>query len=122
MSMKRSQPSVRASRRPNEVDPTSHGAPAVLANESAALEAVIEDERSSLMTVEALLDCIVLAMDAHEGASIHGPAYPALVMLARDLLRQSIDRLDSMRLQSMLLEVRARECFEVKDGVVAYVH
>lgn len=86
------------------------------------IEDAIEDERSRLMTVEALLHCIVIAMNDHDGDTTHGPDYHTLVALARDLVRRSIDQLDSMRLRPMLLKDRVQDFLEVKECRVKYVH
>lgn len=86
------------------------------------IQEAIEDERSQLMTVEALLHCVVIAMNDHDGDIAHGPDYHTLVALARDLVRRSIDQLDSLRLRPMLLKHRVQEFLEVKEVTVKYVH
>lgn len=86
------------------------------------IEDAIEDERSRLMTVEALLHCIVIAMNDHDGNLAQGPDYHTLVALARDLVRRSIDQLDSMRLRPMLLKDRMQDGLEVRECPVKYMH
>jgi hypothetical protein len=83
---------------------------------------VIEDERSRLMTAESLLHCIAIAMNEDDGEHSRGPDYQTLVTLARDLIKQSIDQLDSMRLQPSLWKLRMHERHEVKEDASAYVH
>jgi hypothetical protein len=82
----------------------------------------VEDERSRLMTAESLLHCIAIAMNEHDGEHTHGPDYQTLVVLARDLIKQSIDELDSMRLQPRLWKLRMHERHEVKEDAIAYIH
>ena len=86
------------------------------------IQDAIEDERSRLMTAEALLHCIVIALNDHDGDAAHGPDYHTLVALARDLVRRSIDALDSMRLRPALPNRRAQEGLAVRECTATYVH
>jgi hypothetical protein len=58
----------------------------------------IEAERGRLMNAEAILHCTVLAMNEHDCADPDGPYFQNIVDVARDLVRQSINGLDSVRL------------------------
>lgn len=61
-----------------------------------ALQSAVEDERLALMKVEAILGCLNRAMESEPGGRTRGPYYPLVVELARDLVTQSIARLDSV--------------------------
>ena len=63
------------------------------------LENAIEDERARLMTIHSLLGCIAIAMRVERG-NPGAPHYLTLVEMARDLLDESILRLDSLALCS----------------------
>lgn len=63
-----------------------------------ALENAIEDERARLMTVHSLLGCIAIAMRVERG-NPGAPHYLTLVEMARDMLDESIARLDSLALR-----------------------
>ena len=65
----------------------------------ATLENTIEDERARLMTVHSLLGCIAIAMRVELG-NPGAPHYLTLVEMARDLLDESILRLDALALCS----------------------
>lgn len=86
-----------------------------------ALQQALEAQRSRLMTVEAILHCVALAMDGglREGAQ---PYYPTLIELARSLLAQSIDGLESVRMKPLIEKLDARACGEIREGVVQYIH
>jgi hypothetical protein len=64
-----------------------------------ALENAIEDERARLMTIHSLLGCIAIAMRVEQG-NPGAPHYLTLVEMARDMLDESIARLDSLALCS----------------------
>jgi hypothetical protein len=76
------------------------------------LHEAIEIERGNLSTAESLLGCMAIAMeydtdaDSDSGA---GPYYPDVARIARDLVRQSINRLDSLTLQQHLLRNKVKE-------------
>lgn len=62
----------------------------------------IEDERARLMTVDAVLHCVVNAMDAGDCSAEHAPDFSSVISLARGLVIESIDRLDRARIQPMI--------------------
>lgn len=67
---------------------------------SLGLIEAIEAERSRLMKVESILNCALVAMDCEEEAN--GPYYPDILQLAQELVNQSIDQLDSLKLRPMI--------------------
>jgi hypothetical protein len=89
---------------------------------SAAIEDAIEAERGRLMTAEAVLHCVVIAMDETDGDNSDGPHYQSLVNLARDLVVQTINQLDSVRLGPMRDEVGSHGKDGVKESAAEYVH
>jgi hypothetical protein len=68
----------------------------------------IETERANLSTAESVLGCLAIAME-YETDSIKGPHYPDVAQLARELLRKSINGLDSLALQQRLLRNKVKE-------------
>lgn len=121
MPTNRSTSRVRASSKSStsEAELALPAAPVETSDASDEIYDAIEDERSRLMTAEALLHCVVIAMNDDEGGA-HGPNYPTLVALARDLVRESIDQLDSVRLRPMLKKLDG--FLQVKEDAVNYVH
>lgn len=73
-----------------------------------SLHDAIEAERDNLSKAESLLGCLSAAMQ-QESHSAGGPFYPDVADMARDLVRQSINRLDSLALQQTLLRNKVRE-------------
>jgi hypothetical protein len=72
------------------------------------LHDAIEIERDNLSKAESLLGCLAISMQ-HETDSVTGPYYPDVAQLARDLVRQSINGLDSLALQKYLLRNKIKE-------------
>src|SRR6267142_3513441 len=72
------------------------------------LHEAIEDERGNLSKAESLLGCLAIAME-YEADSVNGPHYPDVAELARELVRQSINRLDSLMLQRRLSRNKVEE-------------
>jgi hypothetical protein len=72
------------------------------------LHEAIEEERGNLSKTESLLGCLAISLE-HETDPAAAPYYPDVASLARDLLKQSIDRLDSLNLQKRLLRNRVRD-------------
>ena len=77
-----------------------------------ALHEAIEEERGHLSTAESLLGCLAISLE-HATDPGTAPYYPDVAGLARDLLRQSIDRLDSLNLQKRLTRNRVREAVRI---------
>lgn len=65
---------------------------------AADLAEIIEQERTRLMQAESLLHCLLTAMD-NDSSESHGPYYPGVIQMAKDMVRRSIDQLDSLRLR-----------------------
>jgi hypothetical protein len=74
------------------------------------------------MTAEAVLHCVVIAMDESDTDSSQSPHYLSVLGLARDLVAQTINQLDSLRVAPLLGKVGAHGEHEVKERVVEYVH
>jgi hypothetical protein len=73
------------------------------------LHEAIEAERGNLAKAESLLGCLTIAMEYGDTESPHGPYYPDVAQVARDLVRQSISGLDSVTLQRRLARDRVKE-------------
>lgn len=73
-----------------------------------ALHEAIENERSNLSRAESVLGCLAISMES-ETDSVNGPYYPDVAQLARELVRQSINGLDSLMLQKHLLRNKIKE-------------
>jgi len=82
----------------------------------------IEAERSRLMTAEAVLHCVVVAMDEYDPADLYSPDYQSLIDLSRELVRHAIDQLDSVRVKPMLEKIGSVGTEGVKESGVEYVH
>jgi hypothetical protein len=72
------------------------------------LHEAIETERDNLSTAESVLGCLAISME-YEADSVNGPYYPDVAQLARDLVRKSINGLDSLTLQQRLLRNKIKE-------------
>jgi len=73
-----------------------------------ALYEAIENERSNLSRAEAVLGCLAISMESQPDP-VNGPYYPEVAQLARELVRQSINGLDSLALQKLLLKDKVKE-------------
>lgn len=65
------------------------------------VEDLIEEERERLMRAHSVLDCVLVAMDDDDSMPTHGPHYPSLIEIARDMVNESIGQLDATNLQSV---------------------
>lgn len=74
----------------------------------AGLHEAIEIQRGHLARAESVLGCLVTSME-YETESADKPYYPDVAQLARELVRQSINGLDSLMLQQHLLRNKVRE-------------
>jgi len=72
------------------------------------LHEAIETERGNLAKAESVLGCLVIAME-YETDSMTGPYYPDVARIARDIVRQSINSLDSLTLQRHLLRNKIKD-------------
>ncbi len=73
-----------------------------------ALHDAIEAERGNLSKAESLLGCLVVSME-YQPESVDGPHYPDVAQLARQIVRQSINGLDSLVLQQHMMKNRVKE-------------
>ena len=89
---------------------------------AATFEGAIEAERERLMSAEAVLHCVVIAMDEIDAGDTRAPHYQSVVDLARGLVQQSIDRLDSVWMRSRGEDVGVGREYGVKEVLVEYVH
>ena len=90
------------------------------------LHEAIETERGNLSKAESLLGCLAIAME-YETDTVKGPYYPDVAQLARELVKQSINGLDSVVLEQRLNRNKVKEDHAVppaEDGraVIGYVH
>jgi hypothetical protein len=95
MAAKKSMPETRSRRNP----PQSPAPPAL---NFEPLRRHIEAERSRLTDAEAVLDCIIHAMEEDERLDVAGPRYPNVVRIVRSFVSSAIDRLDSIYIRSAL--------------------
>ena len=72
------------------------------------LHEAIETERGNLSKAESVLGCLVISME-YDTDSVNKPYYPDVAQLAREMIRRSINGLDSLTLQQRLLRNKIRE-------------
>ena len=72
------------------------------------LHEAIETERGNLCKAESVLGCLVISME-YDTDSVNKPYYPDVAQLARDMVRRSINGLDSLTLQQRLLRNKIKE-------------
>jgi hypothetical protein len=72
------------------------------------LHEAIEIERGNLSKAESLLGCLVTSME-YETDPVNAPYFPDVAQLARDLVRQSLNGLDSLSLQKYLMRNKVKE-------------
>jgi hypothetical protein len=72
------------------------------------LHEAIEAERGNLAKAESVLGCLAISMEADADITT-GPYYPDVAEVARDLVRKSINGLDSLTLQQCLLRNKVKE-------------
>jgi hypothetical protein len=83
------------------------------------LHEAIETERGNLAKAESVLGCLAISME-YENDSVNGPYYPDVAQLARELVRRSINGLDSLVLQQRLLRNKIKEHPSVPFAEGAY--
>lgn len=91
-------------------------------NERTTVEEKIETEQARLMKAEAVLHCVVVAMDEGGEGGTDGPDYQGAIEVARELVGEAIDQLDSVRVRALAGGMGERRGYEVKDGVGEYMH
>jgi hypothetical protein len=72
------------------------------------LHEAIEVQRGNLAKAESVLGCLVTSME-YETDSVNRPYYPDVAQLARELVKEAINGLDSLMLQRHLLRDKVRE-------------
>src|SRR6266850_1102510 len=104
MAMRRSASRVRRNRAPDG-RPAEHvyGVPV-----PDGLHEAIEIERGNLARAESLLGCLAISLE-YGADSADQPYYPDVAQLARELVRRSINGLDSLTLQQRLLRDKIEE-------------
>jgi hypothetical protein len=103
----------RSERRKPRLNSRAYGLPV-----PAALHEAIENERGNLARAESVLGCLAISME-HEADASERPYYPDVASLARELVKQSINRLDSLILERRLRGQRVEE-MSVLGGGGAY--
>jgi hypothetical protein len=106
--MARRRSALRKSHRPSAV----RGEAAYGVQVPERLREAIEIERDNLAKAESLLGCLAISME-HQPDSATGPYYPDVAEMARGLVRQSINALDSLALQRQLLRNKIKEAVEL---------
>ena len=81
------------------------------------LEDIIEDERARLMKAHAILSCVVVAMEDDAACSADGPYWPSVIESARDLLDESIRRLEDLDYSP---KSAPRKNYEVREPAPGY--
>jgi hypothetical protein len=82
-----------------------------------ALEDTVEQERARLMKAHAILNCVVIAMEDEGLCTGDGPYYPAVIESARDLVNESINRLDAVGLALMSAKLLDSDSIEVPEAL-----
>jgi hypothetical protein len=83
------------------------------------LHDAIEIQRGNLAKAESVLGCLIASME-YETDSADRPYYPDVAGLARDLVKQSINGLDSLVLRQRLLRNKVREYLELAPTGKSY--
>jgi hypothetical protein len=99
------------------------------------LRELIEAERYRLMRAEAVLHCVLVALDDDDSGRTDAPHFHSAIDVARDLIKQSINQLDAVELplveeadaEAVLVTTRendqaAESTNEVKEHALKYVH
>jgi hypothetical protein len=78
----------------------------------AILRDAIEAERGRLTKAESLLGCLAISMEYEDCSGQNdGPYYPDVAQVACDLIRQTIDGLDSVNLDLLIRRAKVKEEF-----------
>jgi hypothetical protein len=101
--------SSKTGRSPRSRRPAAGGSHAYGVALPESLHEAIEAERGNLAKAESVLGCLTIAMEYGDTDSTTGPYYPDVAQVARDLVRRSINALDSLTLQRRLAEDRVKE-------------
>ena len=86
----------------------------------------IEQERGRLLDAEAVLDCVIYAMEEDVRLDVSGPSYANVVRIVRSIVRSTIDQLDSVNLKaaetSGVQEAAVDNYTGVRETPPVYVH
>ena len=85
------------------------------------LHEAIESERDNLSRAESVLGCLAMSME-YDADSPNKPYYPDVAQLARELIRQSINGLDSLALQQRLLRNKIKESADLSFAAGGYAY
>lgn len=88
---------------------------------STPIQDAIEAERARLMSAEAILHCVVVAMDESESGGAEAPNYQVAIEVARELVVQTIDQLDSVRVKPLLGFNGMQRVDSVKESAGEYL-
>jgi hypothetical protein len=82
----------------------------------------VEQERANLSRAESLLECLRVAMEYDERQT-NGPYYPDVAQIAGELVRKSVNALDSIHLSRLTKnkveeEFRAGQCMQLRPPFV----
>ncbi len=101
-------PSAQTGARSPAAEPTLKIEPALLET--------IEVERTRLMKAESLLHCAILAMDGDDELdSGDRPYYQTIIDVARGLVNQTLEQLDSVNLAPMIKEEKGGKGYELRE-------
>jgi hypothetical protein len=78
---------------------------------------IVEAERGNLAQADSLLGCLQLAMEYGDDAMERAPYYPDVAKIAREIIRNSINALDSIHLPAAAPE-KVKEEFSPVDPVL----
>ncbi len=81
------------------------------------LHEAIESERDNLAKAESLLGCLAISME-YESQSATAPYYPDVAQIAREMVRRSINGLDSLALERVQLRNKVKEEYPVRFALV----
>jgi len=120
MATKKSTPGTRSRRNRQASNPP-------LGIQSESIRDHIEAQRGSLMDAEAVLDCVILAMDDGLRVDRPGPNYLTLIRIGRDFVHSAIDQLDSVNVREAITQSHgyvdvSAETSGVRETPAAYVH
>lgn len=83
---------------------------------SIELTAAIEIERSRLMKAQAILNCARTAMECESESDTNTTYYPDVLQVVQELMSQSIEKLDSLRLRPMIEALERMTPIPSKEG------
>jgi hypothetical protein len=91
-------------------DSTTDESPDLNSDSPTTLEDLIEEERTQLMSAFAVLGCTSVAIENDPSADRHAFYYAHVIELARKIIDETINRLDSVYLRTFYEELRKDHC------------